>query len=126
MASIESVLFTKLTAPAGGLYTHIAARVYPEVLPQGATIPCLVYTRVSTPRTQAFGSAQTVIASRPRFQFTVWALTTASAISIADALVTQLRGSGYAVSIENETVLRDPDSNFHRRDIDVFVLHEGQ
>lgn len=126
MASIESLLFTALTADAGGLFTLIGARVYPESLPQGATLPCLVYTRVSTQRWQTLGSAQTVVASRPRFQFTCWALSAAGAVAVAEALITQLRGTSYAVTIENETVMRDPDTNLHRRDVDVFVLHGGQ
>lgn len=126
MASIESAIFTALTASQGHLYTHIAARVYPEVMPQGATLPCVVYTRVSTQRRQALGSAQTVLASRPRFQFTCWALTASGAIEVADAVITQLRGMANAVKFENESASRDAETNLHRRDVDVFIVHGGQ
>lgn len=123
---MEAALFSALTAVAGGLYAHVAARVYPEAMPQGAAQPCIVYRRVSTARQQALGSAQTVLSSRPRFQFTVWALTAASAWTIADALLTQLRATSYAVTVENEWTMRDPETNLHRRDVDCFILHGGQ
>ena len=126
MASLESALFTALTASAGGLYTLVAARVYPEVMPQGASLPCLVYSRVSTPRFQALGATQAVVVSRPRFQFTCWALTASSAIDVVAALRTQLLATSYAVTLESESVMRDPDSNLHRRDLDAFIAHAGQ
>ena len=127
MADASAALFTALTSPSGGLYSHVAARVYPAQRPQGATVPCVVYVRVSTPRRQALGRAQKVIASRPRFQFTIWALTAESAIDIAAHLRTQLLGMATAVTLADERgPLVDPDTNLRRLDLDAFIVCEGE
>ena len=123
--SIESALFTALTTYAG-LSTLIAARLYPDAMPQGATLPCIVYQRVSTPRTQVLGSTQAVAVSRPRFQFSCWALTASGALAVADQLRAALLATSYPVTLESEYTLRDPDSNYSRRNIDAFVGHSGE
>jgi len=117
--SIESDLFTALTGV-------VAGRVYPEAMPQGATLPCIVYRRVSTPRAQAFGSGQTVVRSRPRFQFTCWALTAAAALDLAAQLRTALLAMSKPVTLDNEYTLRDVESGYRRRDIDALIGHAGE
>jgi len=123
--SIEATLFTALTTYAG-LSTLIAARLYPDAVPQGATLPCIVYQRISTPRTQVLGSTQAVAVSRPRFQFSCWALTASGALAVADQLRAALLATSYPVTLESEYTLRDPDSNYSRRNIDAFVGHSGE
>ena len=123
--SIESTLFTALTTYAG-LSTLIAARLYPDSMPQGAVLPCIVYQRISTPRVQVLGSTQAVAVSRPRFQFSCWALTASGALAVADKLRAALLAMPYPVTLESEYTLRDPDSNYSRRNIDAFVGHSGE
>jgi hypothetical protein len=123
--SIESLLFTSLTTNAG-LSTLIAARLYPDVLPQGAALPCVVYQRISTPRSQVFGSTQAVAVSRPRFQFSCWALTSEAARALCAALRTALLATSYPVTLESEYTLRDPDTSYARRNLDAFVGHVGE
>lgn len=122
--SIESTLFSALTTHAG-LRALIAARLYPDAMPQGVTLPCVVYQRISTPRTQVFGSTQAVLISRPRFQFSCWALTGSGALDVAAQLRIALLALPYPVTLDSEYTLRDPDSNYSRRNIDAFVGHSG-
>jgi hypothetical protein len=123
--SIEDTLFTALTTNAG-LSALISARLYPDERPQGAVNPCIVYQRVSTPRVQVLGSTQAVAVSRPRFQFSCWALTKAEARSVCAALRTALLATSYPVTLDNEYTLRDPDTNYARRNLDAFVGHSGE
>jgi hypothetical protein len=123
--SIESALFTALTNHAG-LSGLIAARLHPDYLPQGAVYPCVVMQRVSTPRSQVFGSTQAVAVSRPRFQFSCWALTHEGARAVCAALRTALLATSYPVTLDSEYTLHDPDSNYSRRNLDAFVGHSGE
>jgi hypothetical protein len=123
--STESTLFTALTNHAG-LSALIAARVYPDAVPQGATLPCVVYQRVSTPRRQVFGSAQAVAVSRPRFQLSCWALTASAALDLAAQLRAALLSLSLPVTLDSEYTLRDADTGFTRRCIDAFVGHAGE
>lgn len=123
--SIESALFAALTANSN-LKALIAARLYPDVMPQGAALPCVVYQRISTPRAQVFGSTQAVVHSRPRFQFSCWALSAAGALDVAAALRTALLATPYPVTLDSEYTMRDPASNYSRRNIDAFVGHVGE
>jgi hypothetical protein len=124
--SLESDLFTQLTTAATTLYTLVGTRVYPDAMPQGAQIPCVVYQRISTPRSQAFGSAQTVVVSSPRIQFSCWAATTSGALAVCAALRTRLLAMSNPVTLENEYTLRDPDTNYARRNLDAFIAHVGE
>lgn len=123
--SIESSLFTALSTNVG-LSALIGARLYPDVIPQGATLPCVVYQRISTPRFQVLGSTQAVAVSRPRIQFSCWAGTAAGALAVCAALRTALLATSYAVTLDSEYTLRDPDSAYFRRNLDVFVAHVGE
>jgi hypothetical protein len=123
--SIESSLFSALTTHAG-LSALIAARLYPDAMPQGAILPCVVYQRISTPRFQVLGSTQAVVVSKPRFQFSCWALSASGALAVAAQLRTALLATSYPVTLESEYTLRDPESNYSRRNIDAFVGHVGE
>ena len=91
--SLESLLFTSLTGNSG-LRSLISARLYPDVLPQGATLPAVVYQRISTPRQHTFGAGCPVAVSRPRLQYACWATTPAAALAVCEALRSALQASG--------------------------------
>jgi hypothetical protein len=124
LSSFEESLYSTLTGYAG-LTALVSTRVYPQVIPQGATMPLLVYTRVSTTREQAFGSGQDIVTSRPRFQFDAWAHSALEAATISEQLRACLQASSYAVTFDNEFALRDPDTGLHRHVTDAFVAHTG-
>lgn len=80
------------------LITLIDGRVYALRIPQGATIPCLTYQRISTPRILTHDSSgATGDLISPRFQFDAWAETLSSAKAIADVLRGILNGKTGAI-----------------------------
>lgn len=89
--TIEQGLVYKLQNTAG-LTALIGTRVYLEQLPQGATLPCLTYQRISTSRVLTHDTSGSSGTAYPRFQFDAWATTYGSAKAIADALRAALNG----------------------------------
>jgi hypothetical protein len=92
MATIEQALVSYLSGYAE-LSALISGRVYNRRIPQGATIPCLTFFRVSTPRThtmQTSGASGDL--ATPRFQFDAWASSPGMAKDITDQLRAALNG----------------------------------
>lgn len=123
--SFESTLYTALSTNAA-LAALVGTRIKPDVLPQGTTIPAIAYQRISTPRSQVFGSTQAVAVSKPRIQFSCWGNTADEALAVCAALRTALLASSFVVTIENEYTLRDPDSSYYRHNLDAFLAHVGE
>lgn len=123
--TIESSLFTTLSGHAG-LAALIGTRIYPVCLPQEATLPCVVVLRVSTERGQGFGVTQPIVISRPHLRFSCWALTHDGALDVCAQLRAALRASGYPLLFGSEYTLRDQDSNYKRRELEVYLGHVGE
>jgi hypothetical protein len=102
--TIEAGLVYKLTTTAG-LTALISTRVYLERIPQGATLPCLTYQRISTPRVLAHDTSGSAGTASPRFQFDAWATTYASAKAITDALRAALSGFKGTITSGADTVV---------------------
>jgi len=76
-----------------GLTALISTRVYGMFIPQGATLPCLVVQRISTPRILTMDSSgATGDLTSPRFQFDAWATTQLSTKTISDQVRAALNG----------------------------------
>ena len=76
----------------------IDGRIYALRIPQGATIPCMTYQRISTPRILTHDtSGATGDLTSPRFQFDAWAETPKEAKEITDALRGILNGKTGAI-----------------------------
>jgi hypothetical protein len=132
--TIEAGLVYKLTTTAG-LTALISTRVYLERIPQGATLPCLTYQRISTPRVLAHDTSGSAGTASPRFQFDAWATTYASAKSITDALRAALNGfrgtitSGadsvvvQAALVDAETSLPDLEAGLARVRSEFVIWH---
>ncbi len=89
--TLEAGLVYKLTNTTG-ITNLVSTRVYLERIPQGATLPCLTYQRISTPRLLAHDTSGSAGTAHPRFQFDAWATTYSSAKAITDALRAALNG----------------------------------
>lgn len=89
MADIEAVLYAKLIADSG-LSALIGTRVYPNVIPQNATLPAIAYQRISTRQTVSHSGPSNLY--RPRFQFTAVSTTYANVKAVAGALRDALNG----------------------------------
>ena len=115
MATVEENLYTLFTGSTA-IAAVVGTRVYPVMAPQNATYPCLVYTRVSTPRFHTHDGASGM--AQPRFQINLWADSFSAARTLADTVRTAVDGtktvSGTAgvirtLRIVDETVLWSGD-----------------
>lgn len=131
MTVLEEGIYSYLTTYAG-LVSLIGTRVYAFRIPQEATLPCMTYQRISTPRrlTHDTSGAGNDL-SYPRFQFDCWATTYASAKAIADQLHAALNGrkgttGGVMVRgalIADERPSYEPEANLYRVSCDYIIWH---
>jgi hypothetical protein len=115
----------QLNAHLRSKVTLVANRVYPSVLPEGATLPALVYTRISGHRVHAH-DGYTGLAN-PRFQVTAHANSFSEMMQVAaqvrDAI---LDWPEYPQALlDNEVPLYDNDLQKHYMVTDFTVwIHE--
>ncbi len=136
MATIETGIVSYLQSYSG-LTSLISNRVYLMYIPQSATLPCLVYSRVSTPRElthDTSGSAGALAHSR--FQFDAWDESYSSVKSITDQVRAALNGKsgsigsgGNAVTIraslvDEESPEYNPETNLYRSRSEYIIWHE--
>lgn len=134
MATIEEALQYGLSHNAG-VIALVSTRVYPMRIPQGAALPCLVYTRVSTPRLHSHDSSGSAGTAHPRFQIDAWATTYASAKGITDAVRAYLNGfrgtigggsytaTVQAALVDEEQPDFDPEVELYRSQSDYIIWH---
>jgi len=136
MTVLEEGLKSYLAGYAG-LSALISSRVYHAPLPQGVTLPCLTYQRISTPRELTHDmSGATGTLAHPRFQFDAWATTQAAAKAITDQVRAALNGkTGSIGTAPNSITIRaalvaderpdfDTGTELIRSQSDYFIWHE--
>jgi len=132
MAVLEEGIAAFLIADAT-IGAVVANRIYPLMIPQGATLPCLTYQRISTPRIVTHqSSGATGDLTNPRFQFDAWGVTQKEVKAISDALRAVLHGKRGAMGgvtiraaiAENEEPEFDPDSELYRSRSDYIIWQE--
>ena len=133
MAVLEEGIAAFLIADAT-IGAVVANRIYPLMIPQGATLPCLTYQRISTPRIVTHqSSGATGDLTSPRFQFDAWGVTQKEVKAISDALRAVLHGKRgvlaggvtiRAAIAENEEPEFDPDSELYRSRSDYIIWQE--
>lgn len=109
MSVIEEALVARLRADATVAAT-VAARIYPVAAPQGATLPLIVYQKISGPREHTHDKAGDL--ARPRFQFMAIARTYAAAKALINAVRASLdnyRGTTSSVVIDGIYVENEAD-----------------
>jgi hypothetical protein len=127
--TIEEALVHKLTTTST-ITTLIGTRIYPLVFPAGATMPCLVYQRISTPRIHTHEGASGL--AQPRFQLTCWSATYGGAKALANAVREALDGfkgsiQGVQVGatfIQNELDQREADTKLYSVIQDYTISHQ--
>lgn len=131
MAVLEEGLYTYLTTFAG-LTALISTRVYAFRIPQGGTLPCVTYQRISTPRELSHDSAGIGNElAHPRFQFDAWATTYASAKAISDQLRSALNGhksttgsvTVNGILVQDERTSFEPETSLFRVSCDYVIWH---
>lgn len=86
--NIEEGLYSYLSGVAG-LTALISNRIYPLVMPQNPTLPAISYQEISRLQPHTMGDDPDL--GRPRYQFTIWAASLASARAVAKQLKAALQ-----------------------------------
>lgn len=127
--SLETVIYTRSQAHAG-LTALIGTRLYFDELPQGVTLPAVLYARVHSERPSCMGADAGLV--RARAQFDVYAATAKA----ARAVVEQLRSCYQRWSNTSGTVVQDtyvlseadlgpdPDTREYHAVIDFEFVHQ--
>jgi hypothetical protein len=135
MTTIEQGITARLKGHTG-LTALIGTRVFEGGIPQGETLPCVTYNRISTPRYNTHDTSGATGLASPRFQFDAWAATYTSARAISDQIRSALNGYKGAVTVgtgsitiqaalvEDERVNHSPDTGLKCLSSDYFVWHE--
>ena len=116
--SLASSLYSQLSGYAG-LTALVSTRIYPNRAPQDATLPYVVYFRVSGSREQAFTNA--VGATGVRMQFSCFATTYID----ADAVRAQVRAALLAYTSSGGVTVHEValDSDLDQYENDTFLHH---
>lgn len=113
--SIEKELYTRLSG-FGALTSLLGAatHIFPNVIPQGKTLPAISYQRITTDRVSAMGADRPDVIAR--FQVTVWAGGGADKNGYADAkaVAAQIRAALERYSVTG------PDATIQ----DIFFINE--
>lgn len=121
---IEEILFTRLSN-FQGLKDLVSTRIYPVIMPQGATKPAVTYQLISAPREKAMVADPGLVTSR--YQFTAWATTNFGARAVIKQvrLALERYSSGIMANafIETEYDVFDEAAILHGRGLDVIVNH---
>jgi hypothetical protein len=133
--TIEEGLIYKLLNTAG-VSNLVGTRVYGLRIPQGATMPCVVITRVSTPRLITHDTSGSTGTAHPRIQIDAWGSLQATVKPITDAIRAALNGySGTITSgansvivqaayVDGETIEYDAEIELYRSRSEYIVWHQ--
>lgn len=83
MSAIESSIVSLLRADAD-VATLVSTRIYPNYAPHNYTLPCIVYTRLSTDRVRSADGPNGLLEAS--FQLSCWAATYAGAKTLSQAV----------------------------------------
>lgn len=128
---IEEALVQQLEDSVG-VGAQIADRIYPNIIPEDATLPALAYQKISGPRMLAHDGK---LYARVRFQMTARAASYGAAKAAINAVKLELEaftgtlgGAGgvktYEISIENELDGYNQIAGYATVRLDIIVLHE--
>ena len=122
MTTIEEGLVNKLINNTA-LKALIGDRVYALTLAQNTVLPAIVYQRISTWRAMTLDQGAGGL-SNPRFQFTIYAASYASAKAVADALRNALLGYrgwvGKTSNVQIHGILSEGEFDSYEPEADVY------
>jgi hypothetical protein len=87
--TIGAAVYKYLTTYAG-LTALISTRVYPDVLPQSVTYPCVSFEAISEEEIESFQTASSTLIG-VTYSFSCWAATRASARAISEQIRTAFK-----------------------------------
>ncbi len=130
--TIEEGLYSYLSGYAG-LTALVGTRIYPLVMPQNVTMPAIRYQRISSSRIYSHDGPNKL--THPRFQFSCFAESYATAKAVANQVRFALAGyqgtmggaGGVTVQfaiVDDEVDLYEDETKLHHVAVDVVVWHE--
>lgn len=124
MADFQADLDDILMAHAG-LTALVGDRIYPNGEPTSGApqLPYIIMYEFATPREGSFADPCAV--SKPRIQYSIYAVGYGAAKDVADQLRGALKGSPWPIIFEDERGNKDATSGINRRDVDVRISHAG-
>lgn len=122
--AIETALFTLITGDAG-VSALIGTRMYPSLMPPGATLPCVVYDEVNTETVvRADGDSGLRTA---QYMLHYWATSYSGVKAGKAAIVAAINGyQGGAIDRIEVNAMRDdyePDTQYYRQIIEFEVRY---
>lgn len=132
--AIEEGLVYKL-ANTAGITALVSTRVYNLRIPQGATLPCITITRISTPRLHTHDTSGSAGTAYPRIQIDAWGVTHSSVKAITNAVRAALEGYKGTITsgadtvtvqgalTDDETIEFDSETELYRSRTDWIVWH---
>ena len=120
---IESALYSKLAATSG-VTALVSTRIYPNAIPQNASLPAIAYQVISTDRNYRQAGQSNV--ALPRIQITVEAVSYSSMVAVCAAVRAALSGykgtvgtvviGGIFLETEYDGYNLDTDTTVRRQD----------
>ena len=95
--------------------------VYPDMAPEDADYPCVVYQRISTPKIRTHAG---VVLEYPRYQFSCWSPRKQETVQTADRVKEALDLNQIHFKLatqEEELDLPDQEAGLYRRVLDFFI-----
>ncbi len=94
--SAETLLYSTLSG-AAAVTAIVSTRIYPDVVPQDATLPCVAFNRIDTVYHTTIHSAVPV-AETAILEITCMSSTRVNADALADAVLAAVGAAGYVPS----------------------------
>jgi hypothetical protein len=120
MMTMAQSLLAMLKADTA-LAALISTRIYRNRMPKTATLPNIVFQRIST--VKEYTHSKTVI-HYPRWQFTCWSATSDNADSIANALEDVINRNNMFVEGRTDGLENETDLNYVRVEVSYFADKE--
>lgn len=109
---IEQSIFDSLKSLVGN-------RVYPLVMPQNATLPAIVYTRIANNASNVLEGGSTI--DQIRVQVDTYATTFFAARLLAAQVRSALEGASFKATLQTEQDFFETEVNYYRISQDYYV-----
>lgn len=93
--SAETELYAALSGRAG-LTALVGTRIYPDAIPENASLPAVVYVRSNT--TPYYNIGGLLLAEDVKFSLTAWSESRTQAEAVADQVRLALNGAGNPIT----------------------------
>lgn len=108
--SVESDFYALLAAHAG-VSALVAARIYPQAMPERTAYPAIVFARSATDHERLLDNS--IATTRYEIEVGCWAKTNTAADAVAEAVSAALRAPGSDYDAIGQSAGFDPETGLH-------------